>query len=46
MIELGLLWWIGMKLEAPTLYFALVEFLAIVKIIDFGIKCYKKGVEQ
>lgn len=45
MITLALLWWIGKIVEAPTLYFALVGFLAIVKIIDFGIKCYKKGAE-
>lgn len=45
MIELGLLWWIGTKLEAPTLYYALVEFLMIVKVITFGVECYKKGAE-
>lgn len=46
MIVLGLLWYVGTKLEAPTLYYALIGFLAIVKVIEFGAKCYKKGAEK
>jgi len=44
-VVLCLLCWIGKKLDAPTLYYALIGFVEIIKVISFGIECYKKGAE-
>lgn len=45
MVVLGLLCWIGIRLDAPILYYVLIAFVAIVKVFNFGISCYQKGAE-
>ena len=38
MISLICLIWIGLRLSAPTWYYALLGFGLVIKLIDLGIK--------
>lgn len=43
MIEYGLLWYLGMKMDANIYYFILLGLLIFVKIIQLFTHVYKAG---
>ena len=42
MILIGLLVWVGVRLEAPTIYYILIGIDAMIKILAFGVKLGEK----
>ena len=42
MIIISLLVWIGVRLEAPTIYYILLGIDAMIKILAFGVKLGEK----
>ena len=42
MIIIGLLVWVGVRLDAPTIYYILLGIDAMVKILAFGVKLGEK----
>lgn len=45
MISMICLFWVGVKLNAPTWYFGLIIFGLIVTIFQFAAKMYKAGMK-
>lgn len=43
MVSIICLWWLGLKLCAPTWYFCLLGISASLYIIRFGVALYKAG---
>lgn len=46
MIGSILLIWIGMQLNAPVWFYALIGVRFLISVIQFGIKMYKAGAES
>ena len=42
MIIIGLLVWVGIRLEAPTAFYILLGIDAMIKILAFGVKLGEK----
>ena len=42
MIIIGLLVWIGVQLEAPAIFYILLGFHTMIKLLAFGIKLGEK----
>lgn len=42
MIIIGLLVWVGVRLEAPAAYYILLGIDAMIKILAFGVKLGEK----
>ena len=42
MIIIGLLVWIGVQLDAPTIFYVLLGINAMIKILAFGVKLGEK----
>ena len=42
MIVIGLLVWVGVRLDAPTIYYILLGIDAMIKILAFGVKLGEK----
>ena len=42
MISIGLLVWVGVRLEAPTAFYILLGIDAMIKILAFGVKLGEK----
>ena len=42
MIVIGLLVWVGVRLEAPTAFYILLGIDAMIKILAFGVKLGEK----
>ena len=42
MIIIGLLVWIGVRLDAPTIYYVILGIDAMIKILAFGVKLGEK----
>lgn len=40
------LYWIGLQLSAPAWYYGILIFGLFIKILDYGIKMYKRGKED
>ncbi len=43
MIIIGLLVWVGVRLEAPTAFYVLLGIDAMIKILAFGVKLGEKN---
>lgn len=43
MIEYGLLWYLGMRMDANIYYFILLGFLIFIKIVQLFTHVYKAG---
>ena len=42
MIIIGLLVWVGVRLDAPVIYYILLGIDAMIKILAFGVKLGEK----
>ena len=42
MIIIGLLVWVGVRLDAPTIYYILLGIDAMINILAFGVKLGEK----
>ena len=42
MIIIGLLVWVGVRLDAPTIFYVLLGIDAMIKILAFGVKLGEK----
>lgn len=43
MISLICLFWIGLRLNAPTWYFGLLIFGMVLSVLNFGLRMYRAG---
>lgn len=46
MFTYAMLFWVGLKLDAPVWYWVLLGISFLLKIFDFGIKMYKAGAKD